>query len=63
MWPGSSSCSLVYCCANGGFSSRRIERAPWRGIGVRYVTAGAHPAHDTIAKFRPESLGLWWSGS
>ena len=47
---------LIYCYANGVFSSRRIERATWRDIGVRYVTAGVHPDHDTIAKFRRENF-------
>ena len=28
---------LVYCYANGIFGSRRIERATYRDIGVRYV--------------------------
>jgi transposase len=27
---------LIYCYANGIFSSRRIERATHRDIGVRY---------------------------
>jgi len=43
---------LVYCYANGVFSSRRIERATFRDIGVRYVAANLHPDHDTIAAFR-----------
>ena len=43
---------LVYCYANGVFSSRRIERATHRDIGVRYVAANLHPDHDTIAAFR-----------
>lgn len=30
---------LVYCYANGIFSSRRIERATYRDIGVRFVAA------------------------
>ena len=46
---------LVYCYANGLFSSRRIERATYRDIGVRYVTANTHPDHDTICKFRREN--------
>ena len=45
---------LIYCYANGVFSSRRIERATYRDIGVRYLTADTHPDHDTIAKFRRE---------
>ncbi|MDQ2804054.1 MAG: IS1182 family transposase, partial [Pseudomonadota bacterium] len=43
---------LVYCYANGLFSSRRIERASYRDIGVRFVAANLHPDHDTIAVFR-----------
>jgi transposase len=43
---------LVYCYANGIFSSRRIERATFRDSGVRYVAASLHPDHDTIAAFR-----------
>jgi transposase len=43
---------LIYSHANGIFSSRRIERATYRDIGVRYVAANLHPDHDTIAAFR-----------
>lgn len=43
---------LVYCYANGVFSSRRIERATYRDIAVRYLTADTHPDHDTICSFR-----------
>jgi len=43
---------LIYCYANGIFSSRRIERATRRDIGVRFVAANSHPDHDTIATFR-----------
>ena len=42
---------LIYCYANGIFSSRRIERATRRDIGVRFVAANSHPDHDTIATF------------
>jgi transposase len=38
---------LVYCYANGIFSSRRIERATYRDIGVRFVAANQQPDHDT----------------
>ena len=47
---------LVYCYANGIFSSRRIERATHRDIGVRFVAANRHPDHDTIARFRRENF-------
>ena len=43
---------LIYCYANGIFGSRRIERATYRDIGVRYVAANCHPDHDTICTFR-----------
>jgi transposase len=43
---------LVYCYANGVFSSRRIERATYRDIGARFIAAHTHPDHDTIATFR-----------
>ncbi|MGH6904252.1 MAG: transposase [Geminicoccaceae bacterium] len=43
---------LIYCYANGIFSSRRIERATYRDLGVRFVAANRHPDHDTIATFR-----------
>ena len=47
---------LIYCYANGIFSSRRIERATHRDIGVRFVAANLHPDHDTIARFRRENF-------
>lgn len=47
---------LIYCYANGVFSSRRIERATYRDIGVRYLTGDTHPDHDTIATFRRENF-------
>ena len=43
---------LVYCYANGIFGSRRIERATYRDVGVRYVASNCHPDHDTICAFR-----------
>lgn len=46
---------LIYCYANRLFSSRRIERATYRDIAVRYISADTHPDHDTIAKFRREN--------
>ena len=47
---------LIYCYANGIFSSRRIERATHRDIGVRFMAANTHPDHDTIATFRRENF-------
>ena len=34
---------VIYCYANGIFSSRRIERATHRDLGVRYVAANSPP--------------------
>ena len=47
---------LIYCYANGLFSSRRIERATYRDVAVRYLTADQHPDHDTICAFRRNNL-------
>jgi transposase len=47
---------LIYCYANGTFGSRRIERATYRDVGVRYLCANRHPDHDTICKFRRENF-------
>lgn len=47
---------LIYCYANGIFGSRRIERATYRDLAVRYLCADAHPDHDTICKFRRENF-------
>lgn len=47
---------LLYCYANGVFSSRRIERATYRDVAVRYLTADTHPDHDTICAFRRNNL-------
>jgi len=46
---------LVYAYTNGLFSSRRIERATHRDLGMRFVTANTHPDHDTIAAFRRQN--------
>jgi transposase len=47
---------LIYCYANGIFSSRRIERATYRDVAVRYLCADTHPDHDTICAFRRNNL-------
>ena len=47
---------LIYCYASGIFSSRRIERATYQHVSVRYLTANTHPDHDTICKFRRENF-------
>ena len=47
---------LIYCYANGLFGSRRIERATYRDVAVRYLCADHHPDHDTICAFRRNNL-------
>lgn len=43
---------LLYCYSHGIFSSRRIERATWKDVAVRYICGNHHPDHDTICAFR-----------
>jgi transposase len=43
---------IFYCLITGILSSRKMERATWESIPVRYVTGNLHPDHDTIASFR-----------
>ena len=47
---------LIYGYANGVFSSRRLERATYRDVAVRYLMANTHPDHDTICAFRRRNL-------
>lgn len=49
---------LVYSYANGIFGSRRIERATYRDVAMRYLTGDTHPDHDTICKFRRENFDM-----
>ncbi|MCH6259374.1 transposase [Puniceicoccaceae bacterium K14] len=43
---------LLYCYSQGIYSSRKIEKATYSNISVRYLTGNCHPDHDTIASFR-----------
>src|SRR5258706_12067882 len=48
---------LIYCYANGIFGSRRIERATYRDVSVRYLCGGEHhPDHATICDFRRKNF-------
>ena len=47
---------LVYGYATGVFSSRRLERASYDSVAFRYIAAGTHPDHDTLATFRRRFL-------
>jgi transposase len=43
---------LIYCYATGQFSSRRIERATYDSVAVRYLCGNHHPDHTTISEFQ-----------
>jgi transposase len=47
---------LVYGYATGVFSSRRLEQATYDSVAFRYIAAGTHPDHDTLANFRRRFL-------
>ena len=48
---------LVYGYATSIFSSRKLERATYDSVAFRYIAAGSHPDHDTLATFRRRFLG------
>lgn len=43
---------LVYGYTTGVFSSRKLEMATYDSVAFRYISAGTHPDHDTLATFR-----------
>lgn len=43
---------LVYGYCTGVFSSRKLEMATYDSVAFRYIAAGTHPDHDTLATFR-----------
>lgn len=43
---------LVYGYSTGVFSSRKLEVATYDSVAFRYIAAGSHPDHDTLATFR-----------
>ena len=47
---------LLYGYCLGIMSSRRMERATYEDLAFRYLSAGQHPDHDTIAGFRRQHL-------
>src|SRR5712672_4239104 len=47
---------LLYGCATGVFSSRKLERASYDSVAFRFIAANDHPDHDTIATFRRRFL-------
>ncbi len=54
--PGILLALLFYGYATGTFSSRKLEKASYESIPVRYICGNAHPDHDTIANFRKRFL-------
>jgi transposase len=47
---------LFYGYATGVFSSRKLEKATYDSIAMRYICANTPPDHDTIASFRKRFL-------
>lgn len=47
---------LFYGYATGLFSSRKIEKATYESLPVRFIGGGLHPDHDTLASFRKTFL-------
>ncbi len=47
---------IVYGYATGVFSSRKLERASYDSVAMRFVASNEHPDHDTIATFRRRFL-------
>src|SRR5471030_3523774 len=47
---------LIYGYATGVFSSRKLERASYDSVALRFIAANQHPDHDTIASFRRRFL-------
>lgn len=48
---------VVYGYCTGVFSSRKLEMATYDSVAFRYIAAGAHPDHDTLATFRRRFIG------
>lgn len=47
---------LLYAYCIGMTSSRRIEKATYEDLAIRFLAADQHPDHDTIAAFRQQHL-------
>jgi transposase len=47
---------LLYAYCTGMPSSRRIQKATWEDVPMRFLSAHAHPDHSTIAEFRKRHL-------
>jgi transposase len=47
---------LLYGYATGVYSSRKMELKTYDDVAFRYLSADAHPDHDTFAEFRKRHL-------
>ncbi|MCA1678156.1 MAG: IS1182 family transposase [Actinobacteria bacterium] len=47
---------LIYGYATGTVSSRKLERATYRDVGVRMLVADQHPGYRSVARFRRRHL-------
>ncbi|HEY1254477.1 MAG TPA: IS1182 family transposase, partial [Terracidiphilus sp.] len=47
---------LLYGYATGVYSSRKLEAKTYDDVAFRYLSADAHPDHDTFAEFRKRHL-------
>jgi len=47
---------LLYGYATGVYSSRKMEAKTYDDVAFRYLSAGAHPDHDTLSEFRKRHL-------
>ena len=47
---------IIHGYATGIFSSRKLERAAYDPVALRFIAANEHPDHDTIAAFRRRFL-------
>jgi transposase len=54
--PGMLLTLIFYGYSTGIFSSRKLEKATYESIPVRYICGNTHPDHDTIANFRKRFL-------
>jgi transposase len=47
---------LLYGYATGTYSSRKMEAKTYDDVAFRYLSADAHPDHDTLSEFRKRHL-------
>jgi len=47
---------LLYGYATGVYSSRKMEAKTYEDVAFRYLSADAHPDHDTLSEFRKRHL-------